>query len=613
MLFAKVALGLPIPTTFDYLIPTSLEKKAAAGTRVWVPFRNKKLLGYIVEVSRHTKIHKVKPVYDIIDEVPILNNKTLVFTRKLAEYYLCSWGEAIETALPDFLRRGKPVKISPAAQSKAPRKNSPKTILLHYLDQNKAWDFYIDAIKAQTACGNKIIFLSPQIQLAMNARDILRSALNTEPVLLHSREGTKENASLWCKIINNESQLVVGTRLALFAPLDNVGLIIIDSESDPSFKQDQKPHYHIRDAAFMRAEIEGADIILGALSPSCEAMQMAKGKEIEYLFMGRESIPEVTTIDTRMLGGYKKQKSPISYQLQSEITQALQAKEKILVFINRRGFATFASCPNCHKVLRCPRCDVNLAYHFAQNSLVCHYCNYKMAPPNVCPDCNASYIRYSGIGTEKIESELSRIYPAAMIARTDNKAQSIEKFDILVSSRPALQEKGGSFDLTAVVSADNSLNRVDFRAAEKTFALLMELLALTGKKLIIQTNIPHHYCFQALREKNIVLFYDEELKFRKQLALPPFSHMILIKVRGKNSGKVKLEYAALLERLNLRNKNKQIKIIPVIQEQEKLRGNYFANILVKSKNIKKALAFLNKEIYNFRHSDIIVTTDVDPL
>ncbi|MDD4908443.1 MAG: primosomal protein N' [Candidatus Omnitrophica bacterium] len=615
MLFAKVVLGLPLRTAFDYLIPQELEKKAKPGIRTLVPFRNKKLTGYIVGLAPETSIEKVKPIYGLIDETPVLNPCLLKLTRELSDYYLCSWGEAIESALPSPIRKGKPVDIlKDARQTGGTSPQQSRNILLHNLNREGNFELYLKAIKETIDSGKAVIFLSPEIEYALRVQKMINEKLGLESALLHSRQTDNEHLDQWLRIKNGAAKIAVGTRLAVFAPFDKTGLIIVDNEGDPSYKQDQTPHYHAREAAFMRGRIEKAKVILGSLSPSLEAIHLAKTNKIEYSFTDKKSFPEITVINMKTGAGYQKQKTGLSYQLQSRIDQAIQDKEKILVFLNRKGFATTAACPNCHKILRCPRCDVNLAYQFKDNLLVCRYCNYKMPAPNLCPDCDASYIRYSGIGTEKIESEFSRLFPAARISRMEDEGSRPEETDILISSRPLLGKVRGNFSLTAVVSIDNSLNRTDFRASEKTYALLLGLLAQTDKKMFIQTYLPTHYCFWSLLNKNINSFYEKELKFRKQVSLPPFSHIIIIKIRGRNAEKVKERGTSLLEKLNAQNSGKKI-VITALNEtgMEKLRGNFYSYISVRSSDLKDALRFINKNIQDFRHSDIIVTADVDPL
>jgi primosomal protein N' (replication factor Y) len=238
-----------------------------------------------------------------------------------------------------------------------------------------------------------------------------------------------------------------------------------------------------------------------------------------------------------------------------------------------------------------------------------------MPTPLICPNCNAGYIRYTGLGTEKIESELSRLFAQARIKRLDSQDNfQLKDIDIVVAASSIIKQTDYNFDLIGVLNIDNSLNRIDFRASEKTFDLLMGLVKLTDKKLIIQTRLPQHHCFRALLNKDINIFYDEELKQRKQLNFPPYRHIVLVKLRGKNEDKVRQVSSTLFEQLNKCNKNKGIKIISVNPAHpSKLRGNFYWQVLINSSRIRKTSEFLKIHLKSFRHSGIIVTVDVDPI
>ncbi len=615
MQYAKIVLGLPVEGPFDYLIPPYLKDKIKPGMRAWVPFRNKKLVGYIVATSPETDIKKVRPIYSIIDDVPVLDNEMLKLTKELCIYYFCCWGEAIETVLPGGLREGKKISINSQRTPSINAGSKKTTVLLQDLTGKRRWEIYWQLIKETLKAGKGIIFLSPEIELAKQAGNIIQDKLKQEVALLHSKQTRRENLSQWLKIKNNKVKIVAGTRLAVFAPLSNLGLIIVDSENDSSFKQDQSPHYHAREVAFMRSRINRCTLLLASISPSLETLYLARKNKIKYRLIKKKDFPELRIIDMRKETYSKIEKTLISFPLLEMISKALNQKKKALIFYNRKGFATFASCRNCRAVLRCPHCNVNLIYHFKEDKLICHYCNYKMQPPNICPECNASYIRYSGIGTEKLESELTRVYPAARILRFDRYQNlNLQDADIIISTKSNLKQSLKNLEFTGVVSLDNSLNRIDFRATEKTFCMLLNFIGLDIKRLVIQTHLSHHYCLQSLLNKNINLFYEEELKFRRQLQFPPFSHIVLIKLRGENQQKVEDRSQALFSSLRKANKDKAIKIISCfIPQPAKLRGKYYWQILIKSKSVKKVTHFLKKGLRDFRPSGIIVTVDVDPV
>ncbi|MCM8763209.1 MAG: primosomal protein N', partial [Candidatus Omnitrophica bacterium] len=492
---------------------------------------------------------------------------------------------------------------------------SPDITLIHDMEKISRWEIYQKEIQKALDENRTVLFLNTDLDEAQKTETFLRQRFDCSIIFMHRRQRFKKGIEEWLKIKNQKADIILGVRSAIFAPSQNLGLIIIDEEQSQNYKNDQVPHYNSRDVALMRATIEKTKVILASSSPSLEMMQLVKNKKINYLLLERKNYPEVQIIDMRQQRTfYKKREIIISNTLQVAINQALERKGKILLFINRKGFATFAYCRNCNFILRCPRCNVNLAYHFKENLLICHYCNYRQEPAMICPECNSSYIRYSGMGIEKIESELHRIFPRVKILKIERlKDMEENRIDIFISTQIALKTKPASFDLVGVVSVDNSLNRIDFRSAEKTYALLAGLLGLAKETLVIQTNIPTHYCFEALVKKDTNLFYDKELLLRKQLGFPPFKHFISIQVRGKDWEKVESKAKQIFEKLHSKEKNKigaSMNVNPM--QPAKLRDNFYWQILIKSANPKKSIKFIRGCIKDISHSGITITIDVDP-
>ena len=396
--------------------------------------------------------------------------------------------------------------------------------------------------------------------------------------------------------------MVLGTRSSIFAPVNNLGLIIVDQEEDQVYKQEQVPHYHAREVALMRVKIESARVILGSHSPSLESFHLVQTEQLKYQSQPSNSVyPQIKVIDLRRLAyAERKSKSLFSKFLIDAVAAILAQKGKVLLLINRKGFATCAACHNCGVALKCPRCNINLVFHFDEEKLKCHHCNFKMLLPKICPSCNTGYIKYSGMGTEKVESELARIFPQA---RMD--------VDIFVATSSVIKHHQINFDLIGVLAIDNSLNRIDFRAAEKTFNLLMGLTSLTSKTIIIQSANVNHHCFQALIKNDPGLFYKEELKQRKQLNFAPFKHMILVKLRGESLEKVKQAAGDLFEKLN-KIKTASIKLLSLNPGQPaQLRGNFYYQILMRAVSVQKAGHFLKLHLKEHHFSGIIVTVDVD--
>ena len=614
MLYAKVVLGISVEGPFDYSVPAGLEKVIRVGSRVKVTLRTQRCIGYVVGLSRKTYIKKVKPLLSVIDEEPILDADLLKLTRELADYYCCSWGEAIETAIPQALRSGKALSFKVQGAQAAQGGERKDISLIHGQDAERRWDFYIEAIKEALLIKKQVIVLLPDIEKVYRAKELISSRIGITPAVFFRKEA--HELEEWVKAKEGRTEVILGTRSAIFAPFNNAGLVIVDDEDDFVYKQDQVPHYHAREAAFMRCRLDKAGLMLGSHTPSLESFLLAEEGKINYVFIPRQApFPQVTISDSKYISRLERKKSPsLSRYLQDAISGALNEKGKILLFLNRKGFATFAHCSSCGALFKCPRCNINLVYHFKEASLNCHYCNYSTPAPKVCPECNSGYIKYSGAGMEKVESELALIFPQARVKVVDDKSTlKLDEADIFIATESILGENI-SFDLVAALAIDNSLNRVDLRAAERTFRLLNGLARLAKSKMLIQTRIPHHHAFLALSEKDPNIFYAQELKQRKQLHFPPYAHMGLVKIRGRKESSVKESSSNLFERLKERNKGSQVKILGLRPaDPAKLRGNFYWQILLSARSAEKITGFLKINLKDFRHSGIIVTVDIDPL
>ncbi|MHB8154839.1 MAG: replication restart helicase PriA [Candidatus Omnitrophota bacterium] len=600
MLYAKVVLGLPIEGPFDYTVPTDLGDKISEGVRVWVNFRNKKEVAYIVGLSNKTTINKLKEISSLIDAEPILGEDMLLLTRQIADYYCCSWGEAIEAALPDEIRKGKEVKQGDGSLNKVlDKENRPLSFLLQGADR---MDVYLNEIKLAVSNRESVIVIFTDINAVLKASQIIQQNLKIIPQVLYRKQPKELQA--WISVKQADFSVVLGTRSSIFAPVNNLGLIIVDQEEDQVYKQEQVPHYHVREVALMRVKIESARVIFGTNSPSLESFYLVQSGQLQYQSIASDlAYPQVKVIDLRRLAyAERKSKTLFSKFLIDAIAVILAQKGKVLLVINRKGFATYAACQNCDVALKCPRCNINLVFHFDEDKLKCHHCNFKMDLPKICPSCNAGYIKYSGMGTERIESELARIFPQARMEE-----------DIFVATSSVIKRQKINFDLIGVLAIDNSLNREDFRAAEKTFNLLMGLTSLTSKTIIIQSANANHHCFQALIKNDPGLFYKEELKQRKQLNFAPFKHMILVRLRGQSLEKVKQAASGLFEKLNTIKTN-SLKMLSLNPGQPaQLRGNFYYQILMRASSVEKASHFLKLHLKENHFSGIIVTVDVDPI
>ncbi len=620
MLFAKVVLGLAVSGPFDYIVGENLRDAIKPGCRVNVNFRNKQETAYVVSIEKESSIPKLKEITSLIDTIPVLDEDLLRLTKEISDYYGCTWGEAIATALPEPIRRGKRLNIT----REIPNQDNPlpaQRILLYDRKGDARWDFYLQSISRAIATGGSAIIIVPDVSYIFKIKPLLDQKLSISSTCLYRKQ--PQAAEIWSALKEGRSKVVIGTRSAIFAPLPNTRLIIVDEEHDFVYKQDQVPHYHCRTVALMRAQNLGSSLILGSGAPSLESMHMVRSGTLElHELAGPEAVPHTKIIDMNTFLSMTKYKNVIlSRYLEDTIASTINTRGSVLLFLNRKGFATKASCQNCQKTLQCPSCETNLVYYFATNTLECTHCTHKIPAPHLCPSCNTGYIKYSGLGTGKIESELSRIFPQARIKVVDSH-HDIDTYDadlyvstsFIINAVQAIPQKQRlSFDLVATLNIDSSLNRHDFRATENTFAILTELRNIAKKSLVIQTKIPEHYCFTSIANNTPNIFFNEELSQRKQLDLPPYTHLCHIKVRGKQSQRVQKIAEDLLRTLSEANTNPHISFFASLPAHPpKLRGNYYWIVHAKTGSCVALTQFLKKQLRELKYSGIIITVDMDP-
>lgn len=616
MLYAQIVLGLPVDGPFDYSIPDGAVATVKAGCRVRIHFRNKKEIGYVIGVSDKTDISSVKPIIEVIDTAgPLLSKPFLDLALRLSRYYYCSLGEAIAAGLPMALRRGRPVPGTASIPAVSAPHSQPRRLLIHDLDVDGRIPEYQDHAQVWLQQQKSVIVLVPDKDAAGRMHKVMEARFPGMVCVL-LREGAQE-IQQWLHARNTSPVLVIGTRSAVFAPVHDLGCIIIDEEHDYGYKQDQSPHYHARDVAMMRCDIEGADFIAGSAAPSLEMMHaVAKGEAAREVIPRSRTLAQVRIVDMKKLPLVsKRQKITVSGYLENAMLTTMAAGGKVLIFLNRKGYATLAICSHCSKVFQCPRCSVNLNFHYESKVLRCHYCNYSVAPPTICPECNAGYVRFLGAGTEKLENELCRKFPKAGITRWESGMPlAYDDADIIIATQAGIRHAQARFGLVAMLGIDNALNHVDFRSAEKAFGTMACLFGLADKQIVVQTNMPDHYVLRALTQNDPDIFYQEEFRQRKQLSFPPYRHFALIKFRGKLEEKVARAARSAYDGLAHAVKPAGISIVSVNPaQQSKLRGNYYWVILIACKDIGRLYVFLKKHLTAMRYSGIIVTVDVDPV
>jgi primosomal protein N' (replication factor Y) len=494
--------------------------------------------------------------------------------------------------------------------------------LLHGVTGSGKTEVYLQAAQKAVAAGKQVIVLVPEISLT--PQTTTRFAERFPIAILHSRLTPKEKHLSWQKIIAGEVPVVVGARSALFAPCHNLGLIIIDEEHDSSYKQDNNPRYQAVITAEERAKLTGAKLILGTATPSLETYYRYKDHPDQlygYIQLTKRindyPMPPVEIVDLREelhAGNF----SVLSRRLREKIKDRLERKEKIIIFLNRRGFSTFVSCRSCGYVLECPRCSVSLTYH-QDETAHCHYCDHIESVPNACPKCGSKYFRFFGTGTQKVEAELQKYFGAIKTLRMDKdttqKREShqdiLHEFihsdaDVLLGTQ--MIAKGHDFPevtLVGIIAADSILHLPDFRASERTFQLLAQVAGRTGRgvkggEVIVQTYNPDHIAIQAAAKHDYELFFKHELADRKAAQYPPFTKLTMIVVSAPEENLVKKRIMEVAKQFP-----SDRVLGPVPCPLRKLRGFYRWQILLKDCTVNYS---------DFpEESDVKIEIDVDPV
>ncbi len=490
------------------------------------------------------------------------------------------------------------------------REGKYRTVLLRGVTGSGKTEVYLQAIAEAITLGRKVIVLVPEISLT--PQTIERFKLRFDKIaVLHSSLKERQRSDEWWGIKNGNADIVIGARSALFAPLSNLGLIVIDEEHENTFKQDSSPRYNARDLSLVRAKYENAVVVLGSATPSLESYHNADMGRYDYVVLknriGEKPLPSVQLVDMRREIRRGKNSS-LSKYLELSMKRSLSRKEQVILFLNRRGFSSFISCRRCGFVLTCKKCDISLTYHKSRNAVVCHYCYHEMSVPTECPDCKCSKINFFGFGTERVEEEIKAKFPSYELLRMDSDTMrghdahekafsALKRGDVDILLGTQMIAKGldiPNVTLVGVLSADTIINLPDFRASERTFQLLSQVAGRTGRgskegHVIIQTYNPDHYSIIFAASHNYVGFAKKELEYRKQLYYPPYGRLARIVLRGKKEEDVKERSMNLARKLKDASSayNKAAEILgPSPAPVTKVKDNYRWHIVVKAHNIE---------------------------
>ena len=583
MPYFDLVFNIPSNRIFSYRKDEKGE--ASAGKRAMVPFGNRDCLGYIIG-SREipppgVKEDSIKSIRRVVDKEPVFDNRDLELAKWLSGYYFCGPGEALAAMIPSGRRAGDyptlageedimaaALDLSAEQQqaldaivgSQLPDSRSPLLFYLYGITGSGKTEVFLRAAEAMLKEGKSVIYLVPEISLTHQTAGAIGKRFGNSAATIHSGMSPSARLSEWMRIRHGgdanggEAMIVVGPRSAVFAPVKNLGLIIIDEEQDGSYKSGNAPRYHARQAAMRRCAVENARLVMGSATPSAEAWKLMLDGVIKRLDLTRRlsggTTPEVIPVSLGETEGC------LSPELKEEIRITAQMKRQTILFLNRRGFAYFYHCKSCGYELTCKHCSVSLTWYKSRNRALCHYCGYSVTPPAACPQCGSLEAHFSGFGTEMIEEEVRKTFPDLRVSRIDadttGKKGSLKKaldlfrageVDILLGTQ--MVAKGLNFPgvrLVGVVLADTGLHLPDFRAAERTFSLVVQVAGRSGRyfpdgKVLVQTLRPHDPAIIKSCALDVEGFFDTELSQRQALSFPPYTRLIRFTARSRDEGR----------------------------------------------------------------------------
>jgi len=492
-------------------------------------------------------------------------------------------------------------------------------MLLHGVTGSGKTAVYLAAMRAVLEAGRSAILLVPEIGLTPAVAADLHHVFGDEVAILHSAFTDQERAEQWHRIKRGEARVVVGTRSAVFAPVSNLALMIVDEEQDSSYKQEETPRYHARDVAVMRAKMAGAVVVLGSATPSLESYFNAKKNKYALMNLPdrveNRPLPEVEIVDMRQEFQETGKEQVISRKLTEEIKQRLDRKEQVMVLLNRRGYSPVALCRACGNRMECRNCAIAMTHHKGSNRMVCHYCGFMAPVPKVCGECGSEYVYFLGTGSEKLEELLHGLFPQARIGRLDRdtvrgnedferalNALNEGELDLLVGTQ--MIAKGHDIHgvtLVGVVGADMALGFPDFRAAERTFQLLTQVAGRAGRgqtpgKVILQTYFPDHYAVQYAALHDFVGFYEKELRFRSWMHYPPYSALANVLVRSDKLDEA-LRWSGVLGKWLETTRHEGVRVLgPAAAPIVRLKRDYRYHFVLKSESREKLNALLRSMV-----------------
>ena len=630
MSFALIALPVPVRQLFTYRVPPALDGAAVPGAPVEVLFRGRKVRGVLVERVADTPLPKVSDLAKVLG-TPLLDAHMLALTRWVADYYLAPPGEVVSTALPggnkglaaSRARKGASedtvlriamsdrVSLTPAQRAAgkaiegAVSTGGFKAFLLHGVTASGKTEVYLRAALAAREAGGQTLVLVPEVALGSQILARFRERFGGRVGLLHSYLGVGERRRNWELARRGALDVVVGARSAVFAPLPNVKLVIVDEEHESAYKQSEQMRYHGRDVAVRRAQMLGVPIVLGSATPSLESLaNAARGKYTRLLLPDRvdaRAMPSVHVIDLRRDGA---DSGLLSRPLRAAIAERMDRKEQVMLWLNRRGHSHHVQCRGCGWTPECKRCDITLTLHMDPREFRCHYCDHREIAMAQCPECKQPLLRLGNPGTQRAEREIAQAFPGARVLRLDTDvakdreepARLLERFakgeaDILIGTQ--MIAKGLDFPrvtLVGVLDADIALHLPDFRAAERTWQLLVQVSGRAGRgerpgEVLVQTCTPEHVAIAAVASGDTQGFLKRELEERRDAGYPPFARLVSLLIWGPDEAEVEKAARAIGEIAEAAAAPLGVTVLgPAPQALARLRNQHRWHLLLKGDN-----------------------------
>jgi primosomal protein N' (replication factor Y) len=517
--------------------------------------------------------------------------------------------------------------------------DTARPILLHGVTGSGKTEIYLQAIKIALARGRNAIVLVPEISLTPQTVERFKSrfaAMQDGVAVLHSHLSEGERHDEWHKIHSARARIVIGARSAVFAPLQNLGLIVVDEEHENSYKQEEAPRYHARDVAVVRSKIEKCAVLLGSATPSLESYFNSTNGKYRLVTLSQRvdqcQMPLIRIVDLRQERRREKGITILAQKLRDAITARLEKREQTILFLNRRGFSTSLLCSNCGEARDCPNCSVALTFHRGAARLNCHLCGHTAAVPKKCPACAQDALIYSGFGTEKVESNVAQLFPTAVVRRMDADSMTRKdayretlrafragKIDVLVGTQ--MIAKGLHFPnvtLVGIINADLALHLPDFRAGERTFQLLTQVAGRAGRgetsgEVFVQTYTPFSPSIQFARHHDFAGYFQQELEFRERCDFPPFKHAVLITVRSAHETRANFSAETLARRLKEALPAEFNLSSATPAPLEKLQGQFRFHILIRGEAIMRLSRLIRETLEKLPFpEDVAVAVDVDP-